>query len=124
MSSSLTPSSSDQTPSPLVSPTASTEPDVVMQLLAGQDPENTGKRKRKGLLAPRWTSAEEDRLRMLVGELGERKWSAIAERLESSRSAMAVEQHWQIMVGRRKKVSKASKASPSSLGGEGASAPP
>ena len=94
-----------------------TEPDVVMQLLAvaSSGQENAGKRKRKGLPAVRWTPTEEDRLRILVDEIGERGWSTIAERLGSSRSATAVEQHWQIMVGRRRKATpKTLKATPSS----------
>lgn len=55
----------------------------------------------------RWTVDEEARLRALVQEIGKGKWSKIAERLGTGRSASGVEQHWQIMIGQRKRNSSA-----------------
>ena len=73
---------------------------------AGQVKAEGGKRKRQGLKVPRWTPVEEDRLRRTVEEVGERNWPLVAQRL-GNRSAMGAEQHWQIMVGKRKRFSKA-----------------
>ena len=49
----------------------------------------------------RWTTEEEAILKQAVGELGKGKWTVVAERLGSGRSPSAVEQHWQIVAGRR-----------------------
>ena len=53
----------------------------------------------------RWTDDEEVRLRELVTEFGTRgqAWPVIAERLGTGRTHAAVEQHWQIMIGKRKR---------------------
>ena len=62
------------------------------------------KRGRKsGTKVPRWTPEEEVRLRALVEELGEKDWTSVAGRLETGRSPAGVEQHWQIMSGKRKR---------------------
>ena len=62
------------------------------------------KRGRKsGTKVPRWTPEEEARLRALVEELGEKDWVSVAGRLETGRSSAGVEQHWQIMNGKRKR---------------------
>jgi len=58
-------------------------------------------------VAHRWTVDEESRLRALVGEIGKNKWAVIAESLGTGRSASGVEQHWQIMIGQRKRNSSA-----------------
>ena len=51
----------------------------------------------------RWTSAEEERLRLLVEELGAsgKVWEEIAARLGSGRTPSGLQQHWQIMCGKR-----------------------
>ena len=53
----------------------------------------------------RWTDDEEVRLRELVTEFGTRgqAWPVIAERLGTGRTPAAVAQHWQIMIGKRKR---------------------
>jgi len=58
-------------------------------------------------VAHRWTVDEEARLRALVQEIGKGKWTLIAENLGTGRSASGVEQHWQIMIGQRKRNSSA-----------------
>ena len=64
-------------------------------------------RKSSGKVA-RWTTEEEDLLRALVNELGAGgHWAAIAERLAAGgfqkRTGAGVDQHYQLMTGRRKK---------------------
>ena len=50
---------------------------------------------RQGKQVPRWTPEEEERLRILVGDIEPRgRWNEIAEKLGNDRSAMSVEQHW------------------------------
>ena len=72
--------------------------------------------RRSGGKVSRWTQEEEDRLKALVLELGSSgQWQAIAERLETGRTAAGVDQHYQLMTGRRKRYSAAEKAG----GGEG-----
>lgn len=56
-----------------------------------------------GAKVPRWTSEEDERLKALVAEKGERAWKEVAAGLEHGRSATAVEQHYNILVGKRKK---------------------
>jgi len=56
-------------------------------------------------VAHRWTADEESRLRTLVAEVGKGKWAVVAENLGTGRSASGVEQHWQIMIGQRKRNS-------------------
>jgi len=51
---------------------------------------------------PRWTPDEEANLRQLLQELGN-SWAPIAERLGTGRTAAGVEQHWQVLTGRRKR---------------------
>lgn len=80
----------------------------------GEDGESGGKVKRtrtRGGTTPRWSEAEEAQLLALRNELGERSWKEIAERLGTNRSASGVEQHWQIMAGKRRR------STPSSGGG-------
>ena len=55
----------------------------------------------------RWTVDEEARLRGLVNDIGKGKWAVVAESLGTGRSASGVEQHWQIMIGQRKRNSSA-----------------
>lgn len=81
--------------------------------MPGDDQENDGfssdeqKQKRNRLSGgktQRWTLEEEEKLRFLVQELGPTgHWPTIAERLETGRTTAGVEQHWQIMTGRRKR---------------------
>lgn len=63
----------------------------------------------RSCVSHRWTVDEEARLRTLVQEMGKGKWTAVAEALGSGRSASGVEQHWQIMIGQRKRNSSANK---------------
>ena len=52
---------------------------------------------RQGKHVPRWTTEEEELLKTLVAELGERKWSELARRMNYGRSAASVEQHWCVL---------------------------
>ena len=61
------------------------------------------RRRRSGGSAQRWSPGEETTLRELVTELGVKRWAEIAERLSTGRTAAGVEQHWQIMSGKRKR---------------------
>ena len=54
----------------------------------------------------RWNDEEEIMLRDAVEEFGEKAWQQCAERLATGRSAAGVEQHWQIMMGKRKRDGK------------------
>eukprot|EP00316_Scyphosphaera_apsteinii_P000675 CAMPEP_0119299392 /NCGR_PEP_ID=MMETSP1333-20130426/1469_1 /TAXON_ID=418940 /ORGANISM="Scyphosphaera apsteinii, Strain RCC1455" /LENGTH=544 /DNA_ID=CAMNT_0007300803 /DNA_START=41 /DNA_END=1672 /DNA_ORIENTATION=+ len=70
----------------------------------GEGGESGKKRGRKsGTSVPRWNAEEEEKLKALVLELGDRAWKQIAERLGTGRSVSGLEQHWQIMVGKRKR---------------------
>lgn len=62
--------------------------------------------RRSGGKVPRWNEAEEALLRTAVAELGEKKWDECAGRLGTGRSGAGVEQHWQIMMGKRKRNGK------------------
>ena len=55
----------------------------------------------EGFTVGRWSSAEESSLKELVSELGEKSWATVAERMGTGRSKAGVEQHWQIMTGKR-----------------------
>ena len=59
---------------------------------------------RQGKQVPRWTPQEEERLKAFIGYTEPRgRWNEIAEKMGNGRSAMSVEQHWQILMGKRKK---------------------
>mmetsp|Transcript_4560 Transcript_4560/g.9878 ORF Transcript_4560/g.9878 Transcript_4560/m.9878 type:complete len:419 (-) Transcript_4560:115-1371(-) len=64
------------------------------------------KKRRSSGTVPRWTSAEEETLSALVTEHGERAWTTIADKLSNGRSAGAIDQHWSIMTGKRKREPK------------------
>ena len=85
------------------------------------EPEKAKRGRKRGTHVPRWTPEEEDRLRALVAEVGEKAWPIVAERLESNRSAAGVEQHWQIMSGKRKRNGERADKQPED--GEGAPGP-
>eukprot|EP00966_Prymnesium_polylepis_P094450 2186239-Prymnesium_polylepis.1 len=75
---------------------------------AAEQPQTKRRRRGQGMQVPRWTAEEEQRLADLVKECGERDWARVAERLNSGaerppRSAAGVDQHWQIMNGKRKR---------------------
>ena len=79
--------------------------------------------RRSGGKVSRWTQEEEERLKALVHELGSSgQWQAIAERLETGRTAAGVDQHYQLMTGRRKRYSAAEKAAAGEAGAEAAAA--
>ena len=70
---------------------------------AGQDSETSvaelcGRRGRN----PRWTLEEEDQLCQLLRQMGN-SWEAIANQLGTGRTPIGVQQHWQILTGRRKR---------------------
>ena len=75
--------------------------DLTEPAAAGGTGEKRGRK--RGTTVPRWTPEEEDRLRALIEELGEKDWLSVAGRLETGRSPAGVEQHWQIMSGKRKR---------------------
>ena len=56
-----------------------------------------------GSKVPRWSAEEQARLMGLVTELGDKNWKEIAARLGNGRSATAVEQHYNIVIGKRKR---------------------
>ena len=62
--------------------------------------------RRSGVKVPRWNEEEEELLKRLVMELGDKAWPECAARLGTNRSGAGVEQHWQIMTGRRKRNGK------------------
>ena len=63
-----------------------------------------GKRPRKRTASVgRWTDKEEKLLREAVAALGTRNWAGVAEWLVTGRSAAGVQQHWEIMQGKRKR---------------------
>ncbi|KAL1529807.1 hypothetical protein AB1Y20_000739 [Prymnesium parvum] len=64
------------------------------------------KKRASGVPVPRWTPEEEERLKLAVHELGEKSWTLVAERLGNGRSATGIDQHWAIMMGKRKRPSK------------------
>jgi hypothetical protein len=66
-------------------------------------PPNRAKRDRRnpGKVA-RWTTEEEEHLRTLVGDVPEPNWGVIAQELGTGRTATGVDQHYQIMMGKRK----------------------
>lgn len=66
------------------------------------------KKRRSSGTVPRWTAAEEETLSALVREHGERSWTLIADKLDNHRSAGAIDQHWSIMTGKRKREPKPS----------------
>ena len=92
------------------SPATAADSGAVMRVVASEAPLSSGdkpKRTRaRGGNTPRWTEEEEKELLALRDELGERAWTQIAERLAVNRphrSASGVEQHWQIMAGKRRR---------------------
>jgi len=56
-----------------------------------------------GAKVPRWSAVEDEKLKGLVAELGDKNWKEVASRLEHGRSATAVEQHYNIIIGKRKR---------------------
>lgn len=76
---------------------------VFVASVAHPTPSNLPKRDRRstGKVA-RWTPEEEDHLRALVGGIGEPDWEAVAQELGTGRTGTGVDQHYQIMTGKRK----------------------
>ena len=68
-------------------------------------PDAKGRSRASGVKIPRWTPAEDEKLKELVALHGTRAgaWGVIAGQLEGGRSATAVEQHYQILIGKRRK---------------------
>ena len=69
-------------------------------------------RRSRGEKVPRWTTEEEERLRALVGQQGDRAWVKVAEALGTGRTPAGVDQHWQIMSGKRKRNGKKAESMP------------
>jgi len=65
------------------------------------------KRRTPGVKVPRWSEEEEGRLRALVNEHGIKDWAKVAGALGSHRSPAGVDQHWQILSGKRRRNGKA-----------------
>mmetsp|Transcript_73420 Transcript_73420/g.177153 ORF Transcript_73420/g.177153 Transcript_73420/m.177153 type:complete len:513 (+) Transcript_73420:49-1587(+) len=73
------------------------------QIAGGGELKPKRERKHSGKIT-RWTPEEEELLRGQVNDLGSTgHWSEIALRLGTERTAAGVDQHWQIMCGRRKR---------------------
>ena len=70
----------------------------------------SAKRGRVGVKLPRWTSEEDENLRKLVLELGTKSWEQVVSRLGTSRSAGAVEQRYNTLVGNWKRPKADAKA--------------
>ena len=80
--------------------------------VAGTPPVAKAKRERRSSgKVLRWTNEEETALRKLVAELGSSgQWTTIATRLGTNRTGAGVDQHWQLMTGRRKRYPNDAKA--------------
>ena len=77
---------------------------VPSDLIAEAAKNKTLRPTRQGKMVPRWTNEEEAVLMRAIGGVDPKgRWHEIAAQLGEERSAMAVEQHWQVMVGKRKK---------------------
>ena len=64
------------------------------------------KRQRSGGVSVRWSETEDATLLALVDELGSKgHWAEIAERLGTGRTGPGVDQHWNILTGKRPKPS-------------------
>ena len=62
-----------------------------------------GKRSRQVTAKRLWSDKEEQMLREVVAEYGPKNWAAVAERLDTGRSADGVQQHWQAMQRKRRR---------------------
>lgn len=88
------------------------------------DDENRPKKKRRtpGVKVPRWSDDEEKKLRALVTEHGTKDWAKVAGDLGTNRSAAGVDQHWQILSGKRRRNGKSANetgvASPVAVDGD------
>ena len=81
-------------------------------LMAIGEPQAKKVRRSRGEKVPRWTTEEEERLRALVGQHGDRAWVKVAEALGTGRTPAGVDQHWQIMSGKRKRNGKKAESMP------------
>lgn len=70
------------------------------------EPEVKKRKRACGSSVPRWTCEEEERLKALVHSLGAKAWGEISRELGTNRSGSGVEQHWNIMTGKRKRNGK------------------
>ena len=77
-----------------------------------EEPQAKKVRRSRGEKVPRWTSEEEERLRALVCHNGDRAWVKVAEALGTGRTPAGVDQHWQIMSGKRKRNGKKAESMP------------
>jgi len=76
------------------------------------EPQAKKVRRSRGEKVPRWTTEEEERLRALVSQHGDRAWVKVAEALGTGRTPAGVDQHWQIMSGKRKRNGKKAESMP------------
>jgi hypothetical protein len=81
-------------------------------IMAIGEPQAKKVRRSRGEKVPRWTTEEEERLRALVGQHGDRAWVKVAEALGTGRTPAGVDQHWQIMSGKRKRNGKKAESMP------------
>ena len=81
---------------------------VAAEATVAQDmSEDMKKRSRKsGSTVPRWSAEEEERLKAIISTIGDKDWTMISDQLGTGRSNSGVEQHWQIMTGKRKRDGK------------------
>eukprot|EP00967_Tisochrysis_lutea_P094471 scaffold137339_cov33-Tisochrysis_lutea.AAC.3 len=80
---------------------------AVSPLVDPDQPRPKKKRRTPGVKVPRWSEEEEVKLRTLVQEHGTKDWAKVATELGSHRSPAGVDQHWQILSGKRRRNGKA-----------------
>ena len=85
----------------------STDTRLIQQIAPPREPGVPRKKRDNPFGAAKWSAQEEDMLRSMVAEAGTGSWARVAETLSlqfaTNRTASGVNQHWQIMCGKRKK---------------------
>ena len=85
----------------------STDTRLIQQFAPPREPGVPRKKRDNPFGAAKWSAQEEDMLRSMVAEAGTGSWARVAETLSlqfaTNRTASGVNQHWQIMCGKRKK---------------------
>lgn len=93
------------------------EPAITVSASPAEELSKT-RRRRSRTTVPRWTSEEEEQLTALVTSLGEKAWVEVSTQLGSGRTPSGVEQHWQIMTGKRKRDGKVIEGAAAAEGSE------